>query len=438
MLAPMRVPPEPGRETGPETYYAASAGPAIAHPRLMGEARCDVCVIGGGFTGVSTALNLAEAGYNVVLLEGAEAGWGASGRNGGQMINGYAPDMTRMARLLGPAHAKQLWDLSLQATEIVRERIEHHAIDAEYKPGFVLAAAKPGHMAGLAAELDLISGFGYAKARLVDRAALEELVASRRFHGGYVDLGSGHLHPLKYLRGLAQAAVAAGVRIFERSRVERLLPASPSGPGATFTDRGVVRADHLVLCCNAYLGRLQPRIYARIMPVGTYIIATEPLGETRARALLPTDYCVSDSNFVLDYFRLSMDRRLLFGGRVSYTTLPPPRLIARMRQRMLASFPGLHDVRISHAWGGYVDISMNRLPDIGRLPGQIYYAQGFSGQGVALTGLAGKIIADAIRGDAEKFDVFARIPHRPFPGGPLLRMPLLLLATLYSRLQDLI
>jgi len=437
----MRIPVQPHLEAGPHTYYADSAGPAPSHPRLLGELRCDVCVIGGGFTGISAALNLAEAGYSVVLLEGAEIGWGASGRNGGQMITGYAPDMTKMIRMLGSDHARQLWELSLDATHIVHDRINTHQIDAEYKPGYVLAAARPGHMPALSAEQECLNGLGYAQSRMVDRGELGAIVASSRFHGGLVDMGSGHLHPLKYVRGLARAAAAAGVRIFEHSRVERILPANESGPGApaaAFTDRGVVRCENLVLCCNAYIGNLQHHVRSRIMPVGTYIIATEPMSEARSMALLPTGCCISDTNFVLDYFRLSADHRMLFGGRVSYTTLPPPHLVERMRQRMLATFPELHDLAISHSWGGYVDISMNRLPDIGRLPGRIYYAQGFSGQGVALTGLAGKLIASAIRGDNEKFDVFARIPHRAFPGGPLLRMPLLLLATLYSRLQDMI
>jgi len=204
------------------------------------------------------------------------------------------------------------------------------------------------------------------------------------------------------------------------------------------TAQGEIRARHLLLCCNAYIGALEPHLRARIMPVGTYIIATEPLGRERALKLLPQNVCVSDTNFVLDYFRLSADWRLLFGGRVSYSTVPPLALADRMRQRLLATFPELQDAAITHAWGGFVDVSRNRLPDIGRRPGNVYYAQGFSGHGVALTGLAGKIIADAIRGDTEKFDVFSRIPHRSFPGGPFLRMPLLLLASLYSRLQDVI
>lgn len=427
-------------EFGPPSYYLDSVGPPVNYPQFAGQVACDICVVGGGYTGISAALNLAEAGYKVVLLEGERIGWGASGRNGGQVINGFAKDLPGVAQLLGQAQAKQLWELSREATQMVRDRIVRHGMDVEYKSGYLLAAARPRHMADLRAEQNYLAGLGYTQSRLLDRASVTEHVRSTRFHGGLIDMGAGHLHPLKYMRGLAAAAAKAGVQIFEKSRVTQIQPGSGAGSGKALaiTDRGEVRASHLVLCCNAYIGALEPVLRARIMPVGTYIIATEPLGRERALGLLPENVCVSDTNFVLDYFRLSADWRMLFGGRVSYTTMPPIGMAQRMAQRMRATFPDLHDVAISHAWGGFVDISRNRLPDIGRMPGNVYYAQGFSGHGVALTGLAGKVIADAIRGDAEKFDVFADIPHRPFPGGPLLRMPLLLLGTLYSRLQDIV
>lgn len=425
-------------EYGPHSYYRDSAGEAIAYASLQDTIECDVCVIGGGFTGVSAALNLAEAGYKVALLEAERIGWGASGRNGGQASTGFAKDMVHIARTLGDAHARQLWQMSLEATAIIQQRIIRHGIDAEYRPGHLQAATKASHLPSLEAEYDYVTKImGYDQLQRLSKANLPNVINSTRFQGGLLDMGSGHLHPLKYVRGLADAAAQAGARIFELSRAVRIDTAAPSRP-VVHTETALVRARHVVVCCNAYIGKLHAHIRARIMPVGTYIIATEPLGENRALALLPGNACVSDTNFVLDYFRLSGDWRMLFGGRVSYTTVPPPGLAQRMRKRMLATFPSLYDIAITHAWGGFVDISLNRLPDFGRLPGNIYYAQGFSGQGVALSGLAGKLMADAIRGDAEKFDIFSRIPHRAFPGGPLLRMPLLTLGTLYSRLRDFI
>ncbi|MSP42682.1 MAG: FAD-binding oxidoreductase [Alphaproteobacteria bacterium] len=427
-------------EFGPHSYYRDSAGPVAVYPRAAGQMECDVCVVGGGFTGLSTALHLAEAGYSVVLLEAERIGWGASGRNGGQVINGYAKDICEVARQLGPEQSRCLWELSLEATQLLGDTIVRHGIDAEYQSGHLLAAVRPHHMTGLAVEQDALAGLGYTRSRLLDRDQVKAHVRSSRYHGGLLDEGGGHLHPLKYARGLAAAGARAGVRIFEKSRVLKIHPANGNGTGFALavTEQGAVSARHLVLCCNAYLGALEPELRARIMPVGTYVIATEPLGGERALGLLPDNSCVSDTNFVLDYFRLSADWRLLFGGRVSYTTLPPAGLARRMRDRLVVVFPQLGEVAVTHAWGGFVDISRNRLPDVGRRPGNVYYAQGFSGHGVALTGLAGKVIGDAIRGDAEKFDVFARIPHQSFPGGPLLRMPLLILATLYSRLQDII
>lgn len=432
----MQQNPQTDSEYGPGSYYRDSAGDTVSYAQLQDDADCDICVIGGGFTGISAALNLAEAGYNVILLEAERIGWGASGRNGGQASTGFAKDMVHVARLLGDTHARQLWQMSLEAMTIIHERITRHHIDAEFVPGHLLAAAKTSHIASLETEYNYVAKIqGYDQLRLIKKADLPDIISTPRFHGGLLDMGSGHLHPLKYVRGLARAAAQAGVRIFEMTRAAQIDVSAPSQP-CVHTEAGRVRAKYLAVCCNAYIGKLHPKIRARIMPVGTYIIATEPMGQNRAQSLLPTNACVSDTNFVLDYFRLSADWRMLFGGRVSYTTVPPPGLAARMRKRMLATFPNLQDLAVTHAWGGFVDISLNRLPDFGRLPGNIYYAQGFSGQGVALSGLAGKLIADAIRGDAEKFDVFARIPHRPFPGGPVLRMPLLALGTLYSRLRD--
>jgi gamma-glutamylputrescine oxidase len=251
-----------------------------------------------------------------------------------------------------------------------------------------------------------------------------------------LDTNSGHLHPLKYVRGLAAAAKRAGAVLHEGSRVRNYRRID--GKVQLRTDVGALSCRQVVFAGNAWLGNTAPELRRRIMPVGTYIVATEPLGESLATRLLPQDTAVTDINWVLDYFRRSADHRLLFGGRVSYSGLDPFDTAQATRARMLKVFPQLRDARIEHAWGGYVDITLNRAPDFGRLEPDVYYLQGFSGHGIALTGLAGKLVAEAMTGSTERFDVFARIPHRAFPGGDLLRRPALVLAMLYYRLKDLL
>jgi gamma-glutamylputrescine oxidase len=416
------------------SYYAATAIGAPDCPTLSGTVEADVCVVGAGYTGISTALNLAELGYSVVVLEAARIGWGASGRNGGQICSGYSPSMRKIAGWVGVDDAKRLWDLAEEAKAIIRERVRRHAIACDLKPGYLLGAVKPSDVPELRAELDLLAErHGYADARLVSRDEIRSMVATDIYHGGVYDTGGGHLHPLNYNLGLARAALDAGVRIFEGSPVERIeVGAKP----VAHTARGAVKARYLVLCGNAYMGDLVPSIRLKIMPVGTYVATTEPLGDNRARALIPSDAAVSDTKFVLDYYRLTADHRLLFGGRVSYTTLPPANLAQAMRRTMLSVYPHLSDVSFEYVWGGNVAITVERTPHIGRLDGNVYFAHGFSGMGVALTGIAGKVVAEAIAGTAERFDVFTRLPHTTFHGGRLLRTPMLALAMLWYRLRD--
>ncbi len=416
-------------------YYAATAAPTAPLPRLEGVNDCDVCVIGGGITGCSAALHLAERGYDVILLEAERIAWGASGRSGGQVIFGYACEIGRLRRLCGTADARRLWEMSLEAVALVKARIARHAIDCHWRDGQLHVAIKPRQRAELARyREDLGERYGYPL-EFLEREALAAHIRSPRYLAGLYDRASGHLHPMRYTQGLAAAARTAGARLFEQSRAVSI----ERGPRpVVVTAHGRVRARHVVLGANAYLRNLVPELAAKIMPVGTYIIASEPLGAARMADLLPSGAAVTDINFVLDYFRPSADHRLLFGGRVSYTTLPPPNLARSMHARMARVFPDLAHARIDHAWGGFVDISMNRAPHFGCLDDTIFFAHGFSGHGLALTGLAGQLIAEAVAGQAERFDVFARIPHRNFPGGRLLRTPLLLLATAYYRLRDLL
>lgn len=421
------------------SYYQDSAQPWERGPALAGTAQADVCIVGGGLAGLSAALELARAGMRTVLLEAQQVGWGASGRNGGQALAGYASELEPFERQLGHDAARQAWALSLEALELMRTRIRTHHIACDWTDGALTLAVRPAKARALRAWYEhMQTHYDAAHLRWLDEAQTRAQVQSERYVAGVFDPLSGHLHPLNYTLGIARAARAAGVQIFEGSEAVQVQAAAAAGGGKARvrTAQGEVRARFVLLAGNVHLGRVAPAIARRIMPVGTYIIATEPLGAERAAALIPRRACVSDSQFVLDYYRLSADDRLLFGGRVSYSTVSPPDLPATMRRSMLRVFPQLHDVRVTHAWGGFVDITMNRAPDFGRLAPDVLYLQGFSGHGLALTGLAGQLAAEAIRGQAQRFDLFARLRHRPFPGGDLLRTPLLVLAMAWYRLRD--
>jgi gamma-glutamylputrescine oxidase len=431
------------------SYYAASAGtPALSsvagagdglrthRETLRGTLRADVVVLGGGIAGCSAALHLAMRGYRVALLEARAVGYGASGRSGGQTIFGLAVSQKTLTAEVGRDDARRLFNLSVEALDLTQSLINEHAIDCDYHPNHVHVAVKPRHLQELADwARELHEEYDYRSARLLNRDELQAHVQSGRYLGGLIDPRSGHLHPLKFTHGVARAAETAGAKIFENSQVLRY----EDGPEVTVhTAHGSVRCAHLVLCGNAYIGAVAPSLARRILGVGTYIIATEPLGEERVRALLPSNAAIADINWILDYFRRSADHRLLFGGRVSYSAVQPPRLAESMRGRMLRIFPTLTDVDVAYAWGGYLDITMNRAPDFGRLAPNVFYMQGFSGHGMSLTGLAGKLVAEAVAGTAERFDVFARIPHRDFPGGRLFRRPSLMAAMMYYRLRDLL
>jgi gamma-glutamylputrescine oxidase len=425
------------RTTHYGTWYEASLPPAQVQAPLQGAARCDVGVVGGGIAGLSAALHLAERGYRVTLLEAEHIGWGASGRSGAQAIFGVAASQDKLDALVGRDHARRVWDLSLEALSLLRELIARHGIDCDWVSGQMHVAIKPRQRDELAAWHDVLRReYGYESVSLLDEAATRRLVASPRYIAGLHDSNSGHLHPLKYVRGLARAALAAGATLHENSRVLR--HQRRDGALQLVTAQGELTCRQIVFAGNAWLGATAPELTRRIMPVSTYIIATEPLGESVATQLLPRNTAVTDINWVLDYFRRSSDHRLLFGGRVSYSGRDTFDTATATGRRMVQVFPQLEDARIDFAWGGFVDITLNRAPDFGRLEPDVYYLQGFSGHGIALTGLAGRLVAEAIAGDAERFDVFARIPHRPFPGGALLRRPALVLAMLYFRLRDLL
>lgn len=424
------------RELTKHSYYAATAVRAQSFPALEGEVSCDVAIVGGGLAGLSAALELAQRGFSVRLLEARQVGFGASGRNGGQAIHGLACDQATIEQQLGLDEARRVWSMTIEALDLLRERIATHRIDCEWRDGWLGVAVNERKARELFAGADhLDKTYGYPLRR-IERAELPQWIASPRYVAGVHDPRSGHLHPLKYTLGLARAAAEAGAVLHEDSAVTAL---EPGAPAVLRTGRGRLRARQVLLAGNVYLQGVAPRLEPRIMPVGTYIIATEPVGEARMQATIPCGAAVCDNNFVLDYFRFGADTAMLYGGRVSYSTATPMNLARSMRQRMVETLPALADAKVSHAWGGFVDITMSRAPDFGRLPGaqnNVYYLQGFSGHGLALTGLAGRVVAEAMAGDAARFDTFARLPHHAFPGGRLLRMPALVLGMAWYRLRD--
>ena len=421
---PSPAPPE--RPLPVEPWTPAFAG-------VTGTKTTDILIVGAGITGCSAALHLAQRGYSVAVIEAETVGFGASGRSGGQVIAGYNRDLAEITRLVGREDAHALWDLSQEAMGLTRSLIATHGIDCDETAGQLLVALKPRHLRDLESLHAEWSRLGRDGLELWDHATTRQRIASPAYIGGLYDPHGGHLHPLNYTLGLAAAAENAGAVIYEHTP---MLGWEPGDPATVHTPQGPIRARFVILAGNAYLWQRERRLGRRIMPVGTYLLATEPLGAERAEALIAGNAAVSDMNFVLNYFRRSAEDRLLFGGRVSYSRLDPANVAAAMRRSMLKVFPQLGDVAVSHAWGGYVAITVNRLPDFGRLAPNVFYAQGFSGHGLALTGLAGKLMAEAVAGQAERFDVFTRIPHHRFPGGTLLRTPLLVAAMALHRLRD--
>ena len=419
----------------PNSYYHASCNRRLELTPLPGALRADVCVIGGGYTGLSTALHLAERGYDVVLLEARKPGWGASGRNGGQLCSGQRKDQLELSKMVGADAARKLWELAEDAKNLAKSLIARHGIECDLKPGIAHADHKPAYAADSRAYVDFLrEQYDYDQIEYLERDAMAELIGSDTYFGGSLDMGAAHLHPLNYALGLAAAALAAGARLYESTVVEGYQEGSPN---RIVTNRGVVEADSVVLACNGYLGKLEKRVSGKIMPINNFIVATEPLSTDQLKSINPRDVAIADSRFVVNYYRLSADKRLLFGGGENYRQNFPADIANFVRKPMLQVYPQLADTRIDYAWGGTLAVTLNRMPHFGRL-GQhnTYFAQGYSGQGVAMATLAGQLIADAIAGEADSFDLFGTIPTREFPGGDLLRWPGLVLGMSYYALRD--
>lgn len=418
----------------PPSYYAAAAQPLDRFDSAKGDLTCDVCVVGGGFTGLSTAYHLAQRGYDVILVEAQRVGFGASGRNGGQVSMGQRREQDELEAMLGDTHARQLWDIGAQAVQLVRNLCAKDEVRTEFHDGIIHTVhRKRDHRHNQPYVDHMHRKYGYDKLQLLDADACRDMVNSPAYHGGILDMGSGHVNPLELALGLARLAIKSRARIFEQSKVTNI---DQGEPAKVQTADAQITARYVVLGCNGYLGNLQQQVAARVMPINNYIVATAPMTPAAQEKVVRNNYAVADSKFVVNYFRFSEDHRLLFGGTESYGYRFPADIARNVRKPLAQIFPQLADVQIDHAWGGTLAITMNRLPHYERIAGNILTMSGFSGAGVALGTLSGQIAAETIAGQAERFDIMATIPTRPFPGGSALRMPLLVLAMLWYGLRD--
>jgi glycine/D-amino acid oxidase-like deaminating enzyme len=418
-----------------DSYYAASCrDEQISRAALQENLQVDVVIVGAGYTGLYTALNLAEAGKSVVIIEASRVGWGASGRNGGQIIPGFSCDMPPFEAALGQDGAKQVWRLVQDAASEIRQRIVRHQISCDLTDGHLWTAVQQRRVKILTDwQHEAAHKWGYDQLQFIVKSELPLYINSERYQAALLDPLGGHLHPLKYALGLARAAEKLGVRIVENTKA--ISYQASADDVIVQTAHGQIRASKLVLACNAYVDQLDRRIQGKILPVGTYMIATESLGEAAARQLLPSGYAVSDNQFVLDYFRLTKDHRLLFGGKCSYTGRTPNNLTESLRQDMLKVFPQLAKTKIAFTWGGHIDITMPRTPDFGRLD-NVYWAQGFSGHGIVPTCVAGRVLAEAINGDEAHLQLFTALKNPAFPGGETLGALFQAVGMSYYRLRD--
>ncbi|MGR3836751.1 MAG: NAD(P)/FAD-dependent oxidoreductase [Cognatishimia sp.] len=418
----------------PGSFYAEGIEPLADCGPLEGAHSCDVCVVGGGFTGVSTALHLAQRGYDVRLLEAQRIGFGASGRNGGQVGQGQRVDQDALEQMVGTQRARALWKIATQSVDLVRELSQNPLVRVDFHPGIAHTDHRPRYAFESQAYAEkLQSEYDYDHIRYLTREEMRELVKSDAYYGGTLDTQSGHIHPLEFALGLARMAQDAGAHLHEMSRVTDIRRGDTV---RLVSDQGEVQAKYLVMACNGYLGDLMPEVGRHVMPINNFIAATEPLSPEAQRDILAENIAVADSKFVVNYFRFSDDGRMLFGGTESYGYRFPRDIAAKVRVPMVETFPQLRDARIDYAWGGTLAITMNRMPHFQRLAGNILSMSGFSGHGVAMGTLAGQMAAEAIAGQAERFDIMADVPTPRFPGGAMLRHPLLVLGMLWYGLRD--
>ena len=413
------------------SYYAASANPQPERPPLQGAVHADVCIVGAGYTGLSSALHLAEAGYSVVVVEAAKVGWGASGRNGGQIVHSYSRDIDVIERNHGKAVADAMGSMAFEGARIIRERVATYGIQCDLKDGGIYAAKTRKKVEGLHEHKTLWEKYDSLKMQFVEGAEIQNYVRTDEYEAILIDPTGGHIHPLNLALGEATAFESRGGRIFEQSPVTAIQRGTTA---VVKTGQGEVHAKFVIVACNAYIGTLEPKLSAKAMPCGTQVIATAPLANWQD--VLPQDHCVEDTNYLLDYYRLSADKRLIFGGGVVYGAKDPDDIESHIRPNLERTFPQLKGVKIDYAWTGNFLLTLSRLPQVGRLDGNIYYAQGCSGHGVTYTHMIGRVLSEAIHGQCSRFDVFAKLPHYPFPGGRLFRVPFTALGALWYDMRD--
>jgi len=418
-----------------KSYYAATANQKLSFDQLSSNIRTQVCVIGGGFTGLNTAINLAKKGYDVVLIESEKIGWGASGRNGGQLISGFSfSDHFENKGI--KSDIQQMWMLGAKSADLVRERISEFSIECDLKDGFIDVATNRKHMDDLIDRCAEWKQCGYHhQLELVDEIHVKKYVNSDAYVGGLIDTGSGHIHPLNLCLGEAKAASELGVQIYENTNAVEIKEGSPA---KVLTENGSIEADYIVIAANAYIGSLNKKLRRMVMPAASCIIATEPLSDEISAKLMPSDMAVCDQNTILDYYRLSADKRMLFGGRFNYSGKIPSddRIKVEIKKRMVSVFPELSETKVDYAWSGNVAVSLKKIPQLGRLDDNIFYSQGYSGHGVAPTHMAAKVIADAVNGEDEILNLLSSVKHIQLPGGKWFSSPATAIGMMYYQLMD--
>ncbi len=415
----------------PPSYYAATATPLDPFPIHQGQTTTDICIVGGGYMGLSAALHLAEAGHDVVLIEAHRVGFGASGRNGGQVGSGQRMDQITLEKMAGRENAHRLWDLAEDAKALVKGLIRKHQMPVTFRPGIAHACWTDAEVRAAHTEADhLAHHYTYTPVEKLDQPAIRALIGSKAFKGGAVDKGGGHIHPLNFALGLAKAAASAGVRIHEKTEA---LNIRHGNKPVVQTTSGAITCNHVILAGNGYIG-MEPRYAQRVMPINNFIIATAALGE-RAKDILSQSIAVADTKFVVNYWRLSDDNRLLFGGAESYGYRFPD-IIKAVTKPMLEIYPQLRETKIDYAWGGTLAITMNRMPALMRLAPNVLAASACSGHGVAMATMTGRILAEATHSQSASFDLLANLPQPRFPGGAALRWPLLVLAMTWYSMRD--